>query len=219
MTTAAARTGAVPRRYRSPLRAQRAAETRDALLAVAHRSFVTHGWAGTAMRDVAGKGGVAIETLYSHFPSKRVLLQAVIDIAVVGDDLPVPVAQRPEFVAMGKGTHRERTAAAARLLTGVHQRTAGFAKVLREAATTDAEIAETLRATRERQRLDVAAAGELIMGRAPADAERDGVWAVTGPEVYLLLVEETGWTPEQYEAWMAETLERLVAPATKRRRA
>jgi hypothetical protein len=40
--------------------------------------------------------------------------------------------------------------------------------------------------------------------------ERDGLWALTSPEIYLLLVEESGWTPEQYQAWMAETLERIV---------
>ena len=36
------------------------------------------------------------------------------------------------------------------------------------------------------------------------------MWAIASPEVYLLLVEESGWTPEQYEAWVTETLERVV---------
>ena len=48
------------------------------------------------------------------------------------------------------------------------------------------------------------------MGRSATVAERDGLWALTSPEMYLLLVEESGWTPQQYEAWMAEALERLV---------
>jgi AcrR family transcriptional regulator len=198
------------RRYRSPLRARRAAETRDALLTAAHRLFITNGWVGTGMRDVAAEAGVATETLYAYFSSKRGLLQAVMDIAVVGDDRPVAVAERPEFASIGRGHHADRTAAAARLLTAIYGRTAAFAKVIREAAASDAEIAEVLRATRERQRRDVAAAAALIMGRAATAAERDGLWALTSPEIYLLLVEESGWTPEQYEAWMAKTLERVV---------
>ena len=67
-----------------------------------------------------------------------------------------------------------------------------------------------LRAARERQREDVAGAIALIMGRAPTIAERDGVWALTSPEVYLLLVEDSGWSADQYETWMADTLERII---------
>ena len=211
--------GSRERRYRSPLRAKRAAETRDALLTSAHRLFVANGWVGTGMRDVAVEAGVATETLYAYFSSKRVLFQAVVDMAVVGDDRPVAVADRPEFAAMGRGRHSVRTAAAARLLTAIHTRTAALAKVIREAAASDEEIADELDATRERQRHDVAAAAELIMGRAPTMAERDGLWALTSPEVFLLLIEVSGWTPEQYQGWMAETLERVVPRASTRRAA
>ncbi len=90
--------------------------------------------------------------------------------------------------------------------------------MIREAAASDEEIADELRATRERQRRDVAASAELIMGHEATETERDGLWALTSPEVYLLLVEESGWTPEQYEAWMAQTLERVVPRSSSRRR-
>jgi AcrR family transcriptional regulator len=163
------------------------------------------------MRDVAAAAGVALETVYSHFSSKRGLLRAVADAAVVGDDAPIPLAERPEFVAIGQGRRAARIRAAAQVLAAVHGRTAGVAKLLRQAAPADEEIAEMLRATREHQRTDVAGALELVIGRAPTPAERDGVWAIASPEVYLLLVEESGWTPAQYETWIAETLERVVA--------
>ena len=207
------------RGYRSPLRARRAAETREALLGAAHRLFVTKGWVATGMRDVAAEAGVATETVYAYFSSKRALLQAVVDRAVVGDDRPMAVAERPEFAAMGDGPHGKRTAAAARLLAAIHGRTAAFAKVIREAAASDHEIADVLRATRERQRHDVATAAELIMGRSATEIERDGVWALTSPEVYLLLVEESGWTVERYETWMADTLERVIPRSPRERRA
>ena len=48
------------------------------------------------------------------------------------------------------------------------------------------------------------------MGREPTAAQRDGMWALTSPEVYLLLVEESGWTLDQYEAWAAEAFDRFV---------
>jgi AcrR family transcriptional regulator len=198
------------RRYRSELREQQATATRRAVLDAAQDLYVTKGWAATGMREVAAAAGVALETVYSHFSSKRGLLRAVADIAVVGDDAPVPIAQRPEFLAIGEGSRTARVGAAARVLTAVHERTAAMATLLRQAAPGDAEIGEMLRATRERQRVDVGHAVELIIGRTPTPAERDGVWAIASPELYLLLVAESGWTTQQYEAWIAETLERVI---------
>ncbi len=198
------------RRYRSPLRAQRAEETRSAILATATELFVARGWASTGMRDVAREAGVAVETLYSHYPSKRKLFDAVVDRSVTGDGQPVPVAQRPEFLALGRGKRGDRVAAAAAVLAAIHGRTAPFAKLIRQAAAADAEVAEVLRVTRERQRADVGAGVGLMLGRPPTGDELDGAWAIASPEVYLLLVEESGWSPERYQRWMAETLGRIL---------
>lgn len=194
------------RRYDSPLREKRAAETRSAVLDAATALFTTKGWGNTGMRDVAAEAGVAVETLYSHFPSKKALLRAVGDHAVTGDDEPVALAARSEFRAMGKGRRAQRIEAAAALVADVNRRTIPFAKLLREAAPVDTEIAESLRETRERQRLDVAAGVALVIGRAPSDEERDGVWAIVSPEVYLLLVEESGWTLDRYRGWLSTAL-------------
>lgn len=201
---------AVRRRYQSGLREQQAAATRRAIVDAARELFVANGWTATGVRDVAAAAGVALETVYSHFSSKKGLLRAVTDIAVVGDDAAIALADRSEFRAIGEGSRPRRIRAAARMLTAVQVRTAAVAILLRQAAPADEEIAEMLRSTRNRQRADVAQALELVIGRAPTAPERDGVWALASPEVYLLLVEESGWTPEQYEAWIAETLERVI---------
>ncbi len=201
------------RRYESPMRAQRAQETRAAVMAAAAELFTTNGWAGTGMRDVAKAAGVATETVYSHFSSKRVLLQAVIDVAVVGDDEQVAVAQRDEFAALGRGPRPERIAGAAALIRGINERTAAYAGVIREAAPGDEQISEVLAATRARQRRDVEAGLTLLLGRAPTTVEADEVWALMSSELYLLLVDTAGWTPDAYEAWMATLLERTLPSA------
>lgn len=202
--------GATRRTYRSPLRAQRAEETKLAILDTATGLFLSRGWASTGMRDVARAAGVAVETLYSHYPSKRKLFDAVVDRSVMGDDQPLAVAERPEFLAIGRGRRGDRVAAAAAVLAAVHGRTAPFAKLIRQAAAADEEVAEVLRATRERQRADVGAGLALILGRPPTGDELDGAWAIASPEVYLLLVEESSWSPERYQRWMADTLGRLL---------
>ena len=75
-----------------------------------------------------------------------------------------------------------------------------------------------LDATRERQRRDVTAAMELVAGGEVGEADRDGVWALTSPEVYLLLVESSGWTVDQYEAWMSENVGARRSALVARRR-
>ena len=180
------------------------------MLEAAHDLFTAKGWAATGMRDIAASAGVALETVYSHFSSKRGVLSAVVDAAVAGDDAPTALAERAEFLAMGHGRRPARIRAAARLLTALYGRTAPIDKLLRQAALTEKDIAELLSSAQELQRRDVASAFELIVGRPPSTVERDGAWAIASPEVYLLLIEGCGWPPEQYEAWMAQTLERAL---------
>ena len=211
MSSPVPRSDAPPRRpYRSARRAAQADSTRRALLRAATELFTTRGWAATGLRDIAAEAGVSTETIYTHFQSKADLLRRAADVAVVGDHDPVPVADRPEFVAMGVGPRPDRLAAATRVVSDIHQRTAGFARVLREAAPTDESIADALQATKERQRLDVRSGADLVAGRALTEAECDGVWALVSVEVYLLLVDEAGWTVDQYETWLVSMLDAAI---------
>ena len=198
------------RAYRSPRREQQAAETRAMVVAAAARLFGERGWAGTGMRDVARAAGVSVETVYASFRSKADLLLAAIDVAVVGDAAPVPLHQRPEFAALGSGTRQQRARATARLVTGINQRTAGVVLALREAAASDPELAERMREREQRRRINVEQGAALVAGRAVTPEEVDGLWAVLAVEVYQLLTELRGWTPQQYENWLAGVIDRLL---------
>ena len=52
----------------------------------------------------------------------------------------------------------------------------------------------------------------MVLGIADLPGEGDGVIrsGQTG-EVYRELVEESGWTPDEYERWVGDTLERYAA--------
>ncbi len=207
--TEPARTGA-RRPYRSPHRERQAARTRAAVLEAARDLFSERGWAGTSIRDVAMTAGVSVETVYATVGSKGDLLVAVHDIAVVGDDAPVPLADRPEFAALGQGSRAARCAAAARLLTQVYRRTARLDLALREAATIDERLAPQVRDDDRRRRQEMASGGQLVAGRPLTDEERDGLWAVLSPDVYLLLTARSGWTSERYEVWATQMIKRLL---------
>ena len=162
------------------------------------------------MRDVATEAGVAVETVYSHFASKTALLRQVIDIAVVGDDVEVPLAERTEFLAMGTGSRAQRIRAAAHVAAAVNAATAPFAKLLREAASVDASLADELAATRARQRNDIARGLGLILGRAPSDDELAAVTVLVSPDVYLLHAEVNGWDADRYRDWIEQVLAALL---------
>jgi AcrR family transcriptional regulator len=69
------------RRYDSPLRRQRAAETRDRIVsagAALLHGFPVWNWRALTARAVAERAGVNERTVYRHFPSERALRDAVL---------------------------------------------------------------------------------------------------------------------------------------------
>ena len=138
--------------------------------------------------------GVSVETVYASFRSKGGLLPAAIDVAVVVDAVPVPLDQRPEFAALGPGTRRQRAQATARLVAGINQRTAGVVLALREAAASDADLAERRREREQRRRINVEQGAALVAGRAVTAEDIDGLWALVAVEIYQMLTELRGWT-------------------------
>ena len=201
------------RRYESPRRQLQAAQTREAVIASAARLFSERGWAGTGMRDVAREAGVSVETVYATVGSKADLLSSVLDVGVVGDDEPVALADRPEYSALDVGSREERLAAAGRLLRSIYERSAGADIALREAAIVDPALAKRLEEGRDRQRENVRDAAGLVLGRPVGDAEADELWVVISFEVYRLLVQSAGWSPEKYQDWVASILARMYPAA------
>lgn len=197
------------RRYDSSLRRRMAQQNRQAVLASATTLFAEQGWAAS-LRDIAGAAGVSVETVYVHFGSKVDLLNQVVDVAVVGDDDPVALVDRPEFAALSVGRPRERALAAASLNTAINQRTTHLMRALREAASVEPVLAQRLQSLRDSQRRTVRLALSMVADREVTTAESDGVWALSTQDVYELLVGTAGWSPAQYQQWMAEAITTLL---------
>ena len=199
-----------PRRaYQSPRRQQQAVNTRAEVLDAALLLFADRGWAGTGMRDVAREAGVSVETVYANFRSKSDLLMAAIAVGVVGDAEPVALADRPEFLAIGRGGRQARARAAAHLVTEILQRNGSMIRVLREAAASDPEAARLLR----RGSCSSAPTWRMAPPWSPRPVptrECPGLWAVMDVEVFRLLTDVSGWTPDEYESWLAEVIDKLI---------
>ncbi|MDV2474961.1 TetR/AcrR family transcriptional regulator [Rhodococcus zopfii] len=200
------------RSYNSPRRRASAEDTRRAVLDAATELFTTRGWSATGMRDIARRAEVSVETVYATAGTKTDLLLRVIDVALVGDAEPIPVSARAEFLALGIGELADRAGAAADLLTAQFGRVALLERTLAHAAAADPDLAVRQRALHERRRVNFRQAAALVLGREPDPDLVDGLWAVGSPDVYLLLVENSGWTPQRYRDWIADAILRLLGP-------
>jgi hypothetical protein len=52
----------------------------------------------------------------------------------------------------------------------------------------------------------------------PVDQATDVIWATNSSEIYLLLVHQRGWTPEDYGQWLADSWPRLFLHSRERAR-
>jgi AcrR family transcriptional regulator len=186
------------RRYSSGLRRRQAEATRAEVLAAAADLFARSGWAGTTVAAIAKQAGVAVETVYSGFGSKKELLRSVVGVAVVGDAEAVPLAERDVFANLGVGSDEERIEAGMAMLADIQGRIARLWRTVSEAATSDEEIAGWRVDWETNRRVDVRRSVELIVGHEIDELALDLFWIVFSHESYALLVLDHGLTRDEY---------------------
>lgn len=84
----------VKRTYRSRRRRDQARTTRRAIVAAAGRLFVDAGYGATTQQQIADEAGVAVQTIYATFGTKRAILEQLLDTSIAGDDAPIVVNDR-----------------------------------------------------------------------------------------------------------------------------
>jgi AcrR family transcriptional regulator len=188
-------------------RRERSRRTRARVVEAATALFVADGYVATTVEAVAERAGVAVQTVYYLFGTKRNLLAAVLDTSIAGDDEPVPVLDRPWFDAVGAAA--DARAAVAHLADGVTvilDRVAPVYEVMRCAAA-DPEVGALLAANRAARRADqrrlvevLDRSGHLHPG-LDVDTAADVVYGLLNEEVYLLLTVDCGWSTERFRRW------------------
>ena len=194
-------------------RARSSRLTRRRILDAAHVLFVEQGYAATTIQQIADKADVAWQTVYSVFGNKPAVLSAVFDVTVVGDDEPVPMMQRP-FVRQidEEPDPRAKMRIFAQHLRATGERTSGILSVIESAAGTDPEIAQVWRTLQDQRRYGMGAAARtfdeagILRDGLNVDQAADLLWFFSGPWAYRALVAGRGWSPRDFEAWVAETL-------------
>lgn len=197
------------RPYRSTLRKEQARATRRAIVTAARDLFVELGWSRTTIDAVATRADVSRRTVFTSVGGKAALLKLALDWALVGDDEPVPMSERPVIAEMeGLTDPRALVARWALFVAELEERAAPLAAVLAAAADADTDAA-AVHAESERNRLGGAAG--FVTRLAALDGLRPGLTVdravasalvLMDPAAYRTLVHEHGWTRAEYAGWI-----------------
>lgn len=203
----------VKRRYDATRRRERARDNRRAVVAAARELFERDGFRPTTLAAVADHAGVSVKGLYKSFGSKAELAKAVFDHVIAGDDEPVPVAERPEQIAVrtepdvrrkidlfvgGLARRQDRSARVQRLIRDGRHVDDSLVAVW-DQLSNEALVGATIIG---RQLLDT---GQLRDG-IDLDEVRDVLWNYMAIDTYDRLVVARGWTLERYSAWVGRAV-------------
>jgi AcrR family transcriptional regulator len=210
----------VARSYRAPRREEQARRTRRRILEAGRAQFLAAGFAGATMRRIAEAAGVSLPSVEQAFGTKARLLAQVVDVAIAGDDEPVPVLERaPAARAAAAERVEDFLLLVADLLTEGQQRSARLVLVVFEAAGADPGV-RLLAQDRLAQRARTAewiVDGMLRRGRPRPGVDRahavDTVWLLMDPAVFCRLTEDRGWSAVRYRDWFADSAARLLLGA------
>lgn len=208
--------GAVRRTYDGSRRRAEADARRRTIVERATELFVASGFGATSIDQIARAADVSSPTVYAAFGSKAALLATAIDFALVGDGARFTVAARFAQVLDAAGDDPvARSVAAASYLRTINQAVAPLIRVLELAASADVALGE-LRATliaalRADCRLVIEKYfADSLRAGISVDAAADTMAVITSPTTYSMFTVDGEWTPDQYQAWLADSFPRLI---------
>lgn len=197
--------------YASPRRQERAAETRRRLADSARSLFHRQGYAATTIAQIAGGAGLAVQTFYAVYGSKRAVLTALVDQMEEAAELELLLGE----LAANPDPHRQ-LGLIVDFTVRLFDRGADVVETLRSAAPAEPDLAAVAREGDARRRRDQGsllrawgAQGALRSGLSQREAA-DTLWAMTSPEMYRLFVEENGWTKRRFAEWLRRLLAELL---------
>lgn len=195
------------RKYESDQRGQSAEATKTRVLNAARSLFIRHGIDKVTIAQIAEKAKVAGSTIYALYKSKEGLLRALMRAALFGPRFQAAQAQLAgisdpvRLIALSANVARaiyESESAELGLMRG----TSAFSPALRKLE----EEFEKIRFDMQEERIKALFAGKKAKSGLDYATARRLLWMYTSRDIYRMLVHESGWTPDQYQAWLSDTL-------------
>ncbi|WP_193613538.1 TetR/AcrR family transcriptional regulator [Nocardioides lijunqiniae] len=196
------------RAYRSPLRAEKAAETRRAIVAAAAEVFASSGYAGATMQQVARQAGVSLESV-NKVGTKAELLIKAFQQTYAGEGGWRSIIDQPELVEiMSQEDTEQAIGAYAEFIGAANDRSAGIWAAVRAAARSEERVSAAVAELIELKRSDFVLGHAWYVARGiadesvPPEAFAAYLYVLTSQETYDQLVHDWGYSPAAYVAWL-----------------
>jgi len=193
-------------------RQRQALATRQVIVDAACELFLTQGYIATTIEAISAKAGVAVSTVYAVFRNKRGILQAI------RENWHQESGQRDIYRQAMEQTDPKRRLELTAYATRRQWETSGaMIAIYQAAAAADPDAAAELATALQGRRTFLthfinSMTEQLRSGLSPARAITL-LYTLTLPTIYQDLVKGEGWSPEEYEAWLAQTLQQQLLPS------
>jgi AcrR family transcriptional regulator len=210
-------TSGTRRSYDTAQRRLQSAASRQRIVDEARRLFLAQGYRTTTIADIATAAGVNPDTVYRLVGRKQMVLRELIEQAISGTDHAVAGADRSYVRAMATEPDPVvKLEIYAATMREIHGRMAPLFMALRDASSTEPEAEQVWkeigerRATNMRKLVRSVRSAKTVRYATSITEAADTVWALNSAELYVMLTVERGWTPRQYERWLARSLSQAV---------
>jgi TetR/AcrR family transcriptional regulator, regulator of autoinduction and epiphytic fitness len=194
-------------------RQRQALATQTLIVDTARELFLTRGYTATTMDAIAETAGVAVSTVYAIFKNKRGILREIRQawhLTSRQRDIYNEARQQPD--------PKRRLALAAHATRRQWETGASMMTIYQGAAAADPEAAAELAEALEGRRRGISpfvremAQADMLQHDLTEDRAAAIYLALTHPEVYQELVDVAGWSPDEYESWLASLLQQQLLP-------
>ena len=207
------------RQYDSELRNQAADATRRRVLSAAKTLFVRHGIDGVTIAQIAEKAGVAASTVYAIYKSKEGVLRGLLKGALFG-----PRFEEAQAKLAGVTDPVKLITLSAHIARAIYEGESSELGLMRGASAYSPALRkleqefENIRFEMQEERVRLLFAQSRQRSGLGLEEARRLLWMYTSRDIYRMLVQEGGWTADQYQQWLADTLVNALvrADATER---
>ena len=195
------------RRYTSEVRNRAADATKARVLEAAKKLFVRRGIDGVTIAEIAEKAGVAAPTIYALYKSKEGMLRSLVRAALFG-----PRFQEARAKLDGVTDPARLIALSAHVARAIYESESTELGLLRGASAFSPALRkleqafEAMRFEMQEERVTLLFAQTKQRNGLKLNEAQRILWMYTSRDIYRMLVHEGGWTPDQYQQWLSDTL-------------
>jgi AcrR family transcriptional regulator len=198
------------------LRRRHAATTRARIVEAAASVFAERGFEGARIEDIAKEAGVAYPTVYKAFGNKPALLSAAVAWAMTGGTEEAIERQAWFQEQLDAPDAETQLRLIARNARRIYDRAGRLLDVVRAAAAGDDDIAALWQAVNderlERSRTTAKRLSTKTRLRTTVAKTVGILWALSGPELYVLQTGAGGLSPDGYERWLGDLYVAALLP-------